>query len=122
MRTYVLTLGVIISTFTFAKNVPVIDENLLASKGTMIRVDPVVPKEVEGVNAWVHLSYDINKRGSVENIEVLDSYPLGLVENAAVTALSKYKYMPLIRDGKLVRENDREILIKLYKDESGFGW
>ena len=47
-----------------------------------------------GAEGLVALRYDINKRGRVDNIEVIGSEPGGMFENSAIAAAKKWKFIP----------------------------
>ena len=55
-------------------------------------------------SGYVQLQFDVDTKGSPENIQVIESQPEGLFDDAAVIALSKWKYNPKITDGKPVKQ------------------
>ena len=70
------------------------DANSLSTPIT--RVAPVYPQAaVEGnVEGWVALKFGITKRGTVENILVIESSPEGVFDESAKNALSNWRYSP----------------------------
>ncbi|NRB23287.1 energy transducer TonB [Shewanella sp.] len=55
-------------------------------------------------SGYVQLQYDVDSKGKTENIQVIKSQPEGIFDDAAVRALSKWKYNPKIADGKPVKQ------------------
>lgn len=53
---------------------------------------------------YVRLQFDINTKGNPENIVVVKSEPEGFFEDAAVKALSKWKYKPKVVNGRAVKQ------------------
>ena len=76
------------------------DANSLSTPIT--RVAPVYPHAaVEGnVEGWVALKFGITKRGTVENILVIESSPEGIFDESAKNALSKWRYSPHETDAR----------------------
>jgi TonB family protein len=56
-------------------------------------------KSIEG---WVNLSYTVTAEGKVTGVKVLESSPAGVFDAAAVRALSRVRYKPLLQGGKPV--------------------
>jgi TonB family protein len=56
-------------------------------------------KNVEG---WVNVSYMITTEGKVTAVKVLDSSPKGVFDSAAVRALGRVRYKPMLQGGKPV--------------------
>lgn len=70
----------------------------------IVKVNPQYPREaaMKGLEGYVQLNVDIQKDGSVSNVRIVNSSPRRVFDRAAVSAASKYKYRPQIRDGKPV--------------------
>ena len=47
-----------------------------------------------GVEGWVVLEYTVNERGTVVKPRVLEAYPPGVFDGAALRALSRWRYEP----------------------------
>lgn len=73
----------------------------------LVRVEPQYPRQaaMSGQEGWVRLRFDINASGDVENVEVVDSEPRRVFDSSARQAVLRWKYRPMVRDGKpVVRE------------------
>jgi len=68
----------------------------------IVKINPKYPHYAakEGIEGWVSLSFDVSETGGVENIVVLDSSPKRVFDREAKKALRKWKYQPLIFDGR----------------------
>jgi TonB family protein len=56
-------------------------------------------KNIEG---WVSLAYMVTAEGKVTGVKVLDSSPAGVFDAAAVRALARVRYKPVLQGGKPV--------------------
>jgi TonB family protein len=61
-------------------------------------------KNVEG---WVNLSYMVMTDGKVTAVKVLESYPAGVFDAAAVRAVSRVRYKPMLQAGKPIAVNTK---------------
>lgn len=70
-----------------------------------LRAKPRYPKAAKRakIEGTVYLEFDINIRGATENIKVLESQPKGVFDQAAISAVKKWRYQPKVNDGKKVR-------------------
>ena len=64
----------------------------------LVRVPPQYPIRAaeRGIEGWVVLSFTITATGTVENPRVLDAQPKRIFDRAAIRALKKWKYRPLV--------------------------
>lgn len=72
----------------------------------IITVAPDYPRRAlrRGIEGYVELSYTVNEFGGVENIKVIASEPKGIFEDAAIKAMKKFKYKPLVLDGIPIKQ------------------
>lgn len=78
--------------------------NEIVNAGTLQRLRYVEPEyplraRANGTTGWVDLAFDVQTDGTVTDITVLDSSPRNTFENAAVAAVRKWRYRPVVRDG-----------------------
>jgi len=52
-----------------------------------------------GIEGWVELKYDIDKKGNVKNIIVIAEHPKGIFTDEAVSSMKKTKYHPSMKTG-----------------------
>ena len=100
-----------VSQFTFdpdkpAKNVHhkvefVLDRNFRA----LYKAVPKYPREavLSRTEGYVIVKFDIDERGSVDNLSVIEAEPPGVFNAAALAATAKFTYLPEYVDGKPVR-------------------
>jgi protein TonB len=67
----------------------------------LVRVDPDYPPRARqrGIEGWVILSFTIGPTGSVQSPSVLKANPTGVFEEAALRAVSCWRYNPKVEDG-----------------------
>jgi protein TonB len=77
----------------------------------LYRVEPKYPRKALrlGKQGHVLLSFDINQTGRVINIKVLEAKPLRMFERSAKRALKKWKYKPMLVNGKAVSQHGQKI-------------
>jgi TonB family protein len=74
---------------------------------TLERLEYVAPKfpaatRNRGVTGWVELEFTVQADGSTGNVVVTNSSPRKTFDDAAITAVSQWRYKPVMRDGKIV--------------------
>jgi TonB family protein len=72
-------------------------------------VQPVYPKDAAkfGDEGWVEMEFTISPTGKPENIKVTNARPRRVFEQAAMTALSQWRYEPIVRNGEPVAQRAR---------------
>ena len=92
------------------------DPNFLKDSDAVpiFRTLPIYPLEAarNKQKGWVKLSFDVNRFGEIENINVVDSEPEVLFDQAAINALKRWKYKAKIDKGKTVRQNG--LVVRLF--------
>ena len=76
---------------------PVIAANSQQSEATpIVRINPSYPTTAaeQGIEGQVTLSFSITTDGKVSDVEVVESQPQGVFDEAAVAALQKWRYHP----------------------------
>ncbi len=76
---------------------------------TLTRTNYAAPKypraaQRRGQSGWVDIVFTVAVDGSVKDIEVLDSSPEGVFDNAAVRAVEKWAFEPVTDDGILIEK------------------
>ncbi len=68
----------------------------------LVRIEPQYPIKAarSGKEGWVQLKFDVTATGEVENVSIMQSKPGRIFNQAAKRALLKWKYRPMIVDGK----------------------
>lgn len=61
----------------------------------------------QGKSGWVDLAFDVEIDGSVGNVSVMAAEPKNIFDNAAATALRKWRFRPVQRDGHPVVQRAR---------------
>ena len=71
----------------------------------LVRVPPEYPMRAseDRIEGFVTLRFIVNETGSVEDPEVIRSEPAGVFDKAALRAVMRWKFQPVIRNGKPVR-------------------
>ena len=53
-----------------------------------------------GIEGWVRVRFQVTETGTVEDVEVLDSEPPGVFEQAAIKAVYRWRFKPRIVNGQ----------------------
>jgi protein TonB len=79
----------------------------------LVRVEPQYPPAAarRGLEGWVRVQFTISTAGSVEDALVVDSSD-SVFERAALTAVSKWKYQPQMKDGKPVETSAIRVVLR----------
>ncbi|WP_371372450.1 TonB family protein [Thalassotalea aquiviva] len=67
------------------------------------------------ITGWVKLKFSISRLGTVEDVEVLESSPELIFDQAAIDALNRWKYKAKIVDGKTVKQESLVVRIDFNK-------
>jgi TonB family protein len=73
------------------------------------RIEYVAPKfpaatRNRGVSGWVELEFTVLPDGATGDVVVTNSSPRKTFDNSAITAVSQWRYRPVVRDGKPVEQ------------------
>lgn len=97
------------------------DEVLPSNRLRLLRaVQPDYPKPAldHMIAGWVELEYTVGKDGTVHDVVVTSSEPGRTFDSAATTALRRYRYSPVIRNGEAVEQRAR-IRMRFSPQDSG---
>ncbi|TLU64088.1 energy transducer TonB [Thalassotalea litorea] len=67
------------------------------------------------IRGWVKLSFSINAQGVPEDILVIESQPEQIFDQAAIDALSRWKYRPQMQSGQPVKQENLSVRIDFGK-------
>jgi protein TonB len=76
------------------------------------RIPPQYPYRAQrrGIEGWVKVSLLITEQGTVQDVVVVEAEPEGVFDNAAVQAVSKWKFKPRIERGKAVAVRAEQVV------------
>jgi len=79
----------------------------------LVRVEPQYPPQARQrkLEGWVQVRFTISTAGSVEDASVVKSSH-ALFERSALQAVSKWKYQPLLREGKPAEAPGQQVLLR----------
>lgn len=65
------------------------------------RIPPVYPMRArrKGLEGWVRVSFDVDTKGHVNNLTVLEAKPLGIFDKSVIRCVSKWRYKPGTLEG-----------------------
>jgi TonB family protein len=72
-------------------------------------VQPKYPEKAERqrLQGWVQLDFTVTESGEVKDVAAHDASAPGVFDQAAIEALSQWRYQPVLRDGKPVAQRAR---------------
>jgi TonB family protein len=67
-------------------------------------VQPAYPSKAQGkkLEGWVDVEFTVSEAGKVKDVAVRAASPAGIFEDAAIKAVSQWRYQPVVRDTKPV--------------------
>ncbi|MEC7275223.1 MAG: energy transducer TonB [Bdellovibrionota bacterium] len=70
----------------------------------LVRIEPQYPRKaaMRGIEGYVRIMFDVNTAGGVENVQIVESRPPRIFDQATKRAVLKWKYQPKLVDGKPV--------------------
>jgi len=79
----------------------------------LVRINPDYPPRAQsrGIQGWVVVQFTITPAGTVKDAKVVAAQPSGIFDDAAVKAVSRWKYNPKVEEGVAVER--RGIQVKL---------
>jgi protein TonB len=85
----------------------------------LVRVDPEYPPRARqrGIEGYVDVEFTITAVGTVSEAHVIRSEPALIFDRAAINAVRKYRYNPMIRNGVPVERAGERIRIRFELDK-----
>jgi len=79
----------------------------------LVRINPDYPPRAQsrGIQGWVIVQFTITPAGTVKDAKVVEGEPKGVFDEAAVNAVSRWKYNPKVQEGVAVER--RGVQVKL---------
>jgi periplasmic protein TonB len=80
-----------------------------ASLKLLSKVTPVYPTDanVRGISGWVDLEFTVGPDGRVHNVAVTHAEPAGVFDQSAITAVSRWRYAPIVTAGEGMEQRAR---------------
>ena len=80
----------------------------------LVRVSPQYPARAmqRGIEGWVQLRFTVSTAGTVKDVEVEKAEPPNYFEQAAVNAVSRYKYKPSVLNGEPVETPGVRVILQ----------
>jgi TonB family protein len=87
----------------------VAQRNTVVVESQLVRTEYVAPKipfsaRRSGISGWVELEFTVRADGATDQIVVTNSSPKNTYDDAAVAAVSEWRYRPVVRDGRPVEQ------------------
>ena len=72
-------------------------------------VPPQFPMEARqrALSGWVEVQFVVRTDGSVGEVTIVGAQPVGIFEQAAMDAVRKWQYRPVLRDDRAVNQRAR---------------
>jgi TonB family protein len=86
--------------------------NSVVSAGALKLTRPISPSYPEdalraGTEGWVDLTFTVDPEGKVTNVEVVNAQPKNIFDHAAISAMKRARYEPVLVDGQPVAQRAR---------------
>lgn len=78
-----------------------------------VKVQPLYPlrAQARGIEGWVEVAFSIDETGQVVNPRIVGAEPPGVFERATLKAVRRWRYQPLLVDGKAVAQDEVRAVI-----------
>jgi protein TonB len=85
----------------------------------LVRINPDYPPRAQsrGIEGWVLVQFTISPAGAVRDATVIDAEPKGYFEQAALTAIGRWKYNPKIEGGVPVERRGIRVVVRFELEE-----
>lgn len=77
----------------------------------LVKIPPEYPPEAvtQGLKGWVRIGFTIDEAGRPEDVRVIAAEPPHVFDISAVNAVSRWRFMPKVEDGKIVKRPGGEV-------------
>ncbi|MGH2571775.1 MAG: energy transducer TonB [bacterium] len=85
----------------------------------LVRIDPEYPMRAQshGIEGWVLIQFTVTTTGTVKDVSVVDSEPKNVFDDAAIKAVSRWKYSPKIQEGVAVERVGLQVILSFKMEE-----
>jgi protein TonB len=85
----------------------------------LVRIDPEYPMRAQsqGIEGWVLVQFTVTASGTVKDARVVDSEPKNVFDDAALRAVSRWKYSPKVQEGVAVERVGLQVILNFQMDE-----
>jgi protein TonB len=85
----------------------------------LVRINPDYPPraEAQGIEGWVKVQYTITGTGAVTDVKVVESEPPSVFDNAAVKAVSRWRYNPKVEGAVAVERVGIQTILRFDLEE-----
>jgi protein TonB len=86
-----------------------------------VRVEPEYPQRAkhQGIEGWVELEFTISPAGTVKNPRVIHAQPASVFDQAALSAVRRWRYNPRIEEGVAVAREGVQVRMRFELDGAG---
>jgi protein TonB len=80
----------------------------------LVRINPEYPPRAQsrGIEGWVQVQFTISETGSVIDAIVVDSSPKGVFDDAAIKAISRWRYNPKVEGAVAVQRKGLQTILR----------
>jgi protein TonB len=109
---------------TLVKIAPVVDTHSAIKIGInnsgsreavpLVRINPEYPQRASsrGIEGWVQVQFTITETGTVINAKVVASDPPNIFDDAAIKAILRWRYNPMVEEGKAVSRPGMQTILR----------
>lgn len=85
----------------------------------LVRIEPEYPMRAQsqGIEGWVLVQFTVTATGTVKDVRVVDSEPKNVFDDAAIKAVSRWKYSPKIQEGVAVERVGLQVILSFKMEE-----
>jgi protein TonB len=80
----------------------------------LVRINPEYPPRAQsrGIEGWVQVQFTISETGSVIDAVVVDASPKGVFDDAAIKAISRWRYNPKVEGAVAVQRKGLQTILR----------